>query len=244
MRRSIRQAAIYDGYVDYLRDQHGGSLVSHWPLDEPPGSTTATDVVGGYDGTHNGGVALGHGGVIRGLGASVRYDGSTGYTDVGDQSAHDIGASDSVTILMWTRFTEPSVSAVTPLAKWTGGAGPIIDLRDGHEIRIRLEDGQGDVVSGVVSGVEYSDRHLLSLVIDRGSDEMHVYQDDTLMTISTNSISAIDDMSSTAPLNFGRRSDGANYANGALGHISWVDKAMTGDEIAELARQGRQGALR
>jgi len=56
VRTSIRQAAIYDEYVAYLRDEHGANLVSHWPLDEGPGATTARDVVGGYDGTHNGGV--------------------------------------------------------------------------------------------------------------------------------------------------------------------------------------------
>jgi len=243
VRTSIRQAAIYDEYVAYLRDEHGANLVSHWPLDEGPGATTARDVVGGYDGTHNGGVSPGYGGVVRGLETATRYDGSTGYTDVGDQSAHDVGSSDDLTILMWMRMTEPVATVTTPIAKWSGVAGPILDLRDDGEARFFLEDGQGDFVSALARSIIYDgDRHLIAAVADRAADECYLYQDDVRQI--TQDISAIGDISSAASLNIGRRSDGINYVSQRIGHVSWLETALTDDEIADIARVGLQGLMR
>jgi len=75
VRTSARQH-LYEGYLDYLRDQHGTPLDAHWVLDEQPSSTTAIDTVGGYDGTHQGGVTPGYGGLVRGLETSTTFDGS------------------------------------------------------------------------------------------------------------------------------------------------------------------------
>jgi len=239
VRTSIRQAAIYDEYVAYLRDEHGSDLVSHWPLDERPGATTATDVISGYDGTHNGGVSPGYGGVVRGLETATRYDGSTGYTDAGDQSALDTGASDDLTILVWLRAVDSGV----PVSKWNGGSGPLLTIFLDGDVRLRLEDGQGDTEQAFQSNlIDFDgDRHLIGGVVDRSDDQARLYLDGERS--ADVGISSINDMSTTAPLNIGRRGDGRAHIGSPLQHVSWLDAALTDNEIADLYERGREGGL-
>jgi uncharacterized protein YjdB len=75
--------------------------LAYWPLNETTG-TNAYDVIGGHNGTYNGGVALGQGGPANAMfGANslaVQFDGSDAYVDIPEGPFNITGA---VTLVAW-----------------------------------------------------------------------------------------------------------------------------------------------
>ena len=74
--------------------------VGYWPLNESSG-TTAFDLVGGYNGTYNGGYVLGQSGPPNGFfsaSTSVAFDGASGYVDI-PGAAFNI--TNAITVTAW-----------------------------------------------------------------------------------------------------------------------------------------------
>lgn len=118
---NARRAGVWPGYfAEVMAD----APISYWKLDETSG-TTATDAVGGNNGTYTGGYTLNQQGIPSTGRPSVLFNGTSGYVDLGAPAA--LNLTTAWTLEAWVFLTSSTYNGRGILSElWTGGSNPIL----------------------------------------------------------------------------------------------------------------------
>jgi len=237
-RERVRSA--YDAYTQWMLDRFSNTLIDLWAMGEQAGASVfETAVDGGTDATIEGAWNLGQTPIVWDGPDEAVADGSTAYAEVPDKASLEIGPSQSATFGCWFRPDVDS-TAYKFLNKRTNGNGQGYEVgtTSGGEIFATLEDGGGETVF-LASGVTASSgtTYFVCVTVDRTVDKSTIFVDG--VAEDTKDISSIDDMSDSAPLNWGRRSSGTQHYSGGLNFGFFADRVLTDDEVAVIHRRGR-----
>lgn len=111
------------GGADYAAEVLADSPVAYWKLDETSG-TTATDSVGGNNGTYTGGYTLNQPGIPSTGRPSVLFDGTSGYVNLGAPAALNLTAA--WTLEAWVYLISTPNGCAVISEQYTGGANPVL----------------------------------------------------------------------------------------------------------------------
>lgn len=121
--REIANARRKGVWPGYFAEVMADTPISYWKLDETSG-TTATDAVGGNNGTYTGGYTLNQPGIPSTGRPSALFNGTSGYVALGTPASLNITAA--WTLEAWVYLTStPNGSAVIG-EQYTGAGNPIL----------------------------------------------------------------------------------------------------------------------
>jgi len=224
---------VFLNAVEYMLPSEALPIVANWPLDDGAG-TTATDIVGGNDGTLVGGVTW----LAEGGASFDNIDGS--HIEVANSDALDFGDED-FTISMLVRYPVPAVDTDRWIIKGTHGdpgTGNRYEVfqTSGDEMRFTIDN---DAVGKSRLQVPGSNEKIMTgewvhivAVRDTANDLMSVYIDGELMGTQTDTSG---DISSGEPLWIGESTDEETTAmSGDICDVRIFNVALTEDEIAAI----------
>jgi hypothetical protein len=227
--------AARDGLIDAGSRYEAAVLADHpigfWRFE--PAANLADASPSQLDGVAQGGVSFGDAGLLPSGGASARFDGATGYIDVGNAAALDL--TSTLTLEGWIRASsfDHALAGGYPRVLHKGPTGNTgyalmvevpVGLSTGS-LRIELE---GPTAAGVTGAtVLVADRTYYVAATYDGAF-MKVYVDGQVDGV----IAAAGPITSyTDPLEIGRRRDSQRYWAGLLDEVAVYPVALTPQQI-------------
>lgn len=200
--------------------------ISHWKLDETSG-TTAADWVGGRNGTLSG--ATWASGRVAG-GASL--NGTSNFVSVADSSAFRV--TSAMTICGWIRASSwPSDPNWISIILRKGGAKPNnwqVGVRQGYVI-MTLDGSEGDSIVGTTMLPTNAWRHVAGTW---DGTQVRLYVSGVLDNTPVSRAAPIG--TDTRPVYLGGRDGMTDITNGTVDDVRFYNRALTADEIADLAK--------
>ncbi len=207
--------------------------VAYWPLNETSG-TVANDIVRGSNGVHGGSFILGITGA-SGVGfetphRAVRYDGSSGYTQI----PRVIGST-NFSIAFWVLTTATGGSP-----NWYSGKG-LVDGEVGGAVndfgvtlvgsKVGFGIGNPDTTLPSVRVINNGAWHQVVVTRDSGNGAMRIYIDGTLDASTTGPTGP-----RTAPpaLRIGSIQTGGNFLLGAISDVAFYESVLNAEQVATL----------
>jgi len=207
--------------------------LAYWPLNETNGPV-AYDVARGSNGVYGGTYTLGFSGAAGvGFGSShrsVRYDGSSGYTQI----PRMIGST-NFSIVFWVQTT---TAGGTP--NWYNGKG-LVDgevggVTDDFGVslvgtKVAFGVGNPDLTLSSVANVNNGLWHQVAITRDSGTGAMRIYVDGILDASMTGPVGP-----KTAPpvLRVGGIQAGGNFLFGAISDLTLFQSVLTAEQVATL----------
>lgn len=207
--------------------------IAYWPLNETSGPV-AYDVAGSSNGVYGGAYTLGFAGATGvGFGSphrSVRYDGSSGYTQI----PRVIGAT-NFSIVFWLQTTTAGGSP-----NWYNGKG-LVDgevggVTDDFGIslvgtKVAFGVGNPDITLASVANVNNGVWHQVAVTRDSGNGAMRIYVDGNLDATTTGPVGP-----KIAPpvLRVGGIQAGGNFLFGAISDLALFQSVLTAEQVATL----------
>lgn len=212
-------------------------LVGWWSLDETSG-TTANDLFGLHDGTHQNGPAP----VAGKVGSGLSLDGSNDFISVPDDPELDVGTGDfSLSAWILPTFDGTIVSKRQSVGgKYRGfvwmvfGSGQLLQIADDVNSWYNMYYPFGTLTNG--------QWHFVTVTVDRDSPTgCRMYVDGALV-YATNPMNRPGNLDNASALNIGRTSDdGFNSIKGTLDEVALYDRALTAGEVQSLYNAGSDG---
>lgn len=214
--------------------------VAYWRLGDSGG--TAADATGnGHSGAVMGGVTAGQTALIKDADPSMTFDGATGYVEVPDSATLRFGGA--VTLEAWvsgaTFANASAMSYPRIIGKGTtGGTGHTLTVEklttgDMANARLELEGLSPFTLTGTTVLLPSGIHHLVG-TFDGVMTKIYVDgQLDGSQPVTGTLIT------STAPLDIGRRPDAMRYWQGFIDEVAVYDKALTPQQIATHYAAGR-----
>ena len=207
--------------VSSLAGSSPGGPIAYWPLDETSGST-ATDAVGGHDGTVSG--ALWDSGALR-------FDGSNDFVSVGHDNA--LTLLDQMTFS--ARIYMPSIgfSYQSILAKDDGGSNSNYWFGTiGDELEFGFWSG-GSFLAVTTTNVNLATHtwYDVAVTYDANADDVRLYVDGT--QVQSGSLGG-SPTATSADLDIGRSPDG-EYWRGNIDDLRIYNQVLVPDAVAGLA---------
>ncbi len=229
------------GYAGAVSSTPG--LVGYWRLGETSG-TVACDATGQSDGEYRNpaGYTLGVPGAIKGdPDTAARFDGSSGYVNVGAPPAGDpvpLSVGDHLSIEAWVKRDDPTNGWQTVATGWMPGASShaswvlMFDGLDRLVLR-RAADGNGDGgVQLATSTTSVSDHNWHYIAATKDGSEKHLYIDGKDVTGPVED----GDMPDSTAMLIGRGTihrDPEKYEfPGTIDELAVYNRAVTADEVA------------
>ncbi len=206
-------------------------LVGHWKLDDgedDPGSTIATDSVGGHHGTLFNGPAwtdsvLEHGGALS-------FDGGDDFVEIPHSDDFTFSAPDSYTVAAWVNVTSLP-------GQWTGIVTKSRDTNadDWYGLWINPSNqwhfaGGGDGSRRVEYGTVTTGWHHLAGVYDADAATLKIYEDGDLLGQNSGTIVTI----GAGDLWIGGAKSVNEYLDGVVDDVRIYNRALSDEEITEL----------
>lgn len=221
-----REQVIADGATGY------------WRLDEPSGTSVASEV-GTHPGTITGGVTLNQAGAIRGSKAML-FNGTTGFISMGDDAAFEFVAA--FTIECWAKYTGVSNRLVSKIL--SSLAGWFLGTSAGNAIQFFAGTAGGATVFNLVSTLSYNNNlwhHFVALWDgSSGANHAKLYVDGTLRDQATVNAVAIGTNNANFMLAAGALTP-ANFMAGLLDEVAVYPLALTPAQIANHYALGVAG---
>ena len=222
-------------------------MIAYWELEESGGPYL--DSYGDHDGAHTGTAPTQTTGKI---GNGQDFDGATGI-DVPSHADFDWGASDSFSIEFWA---QPDVDAceirsrvVVGRDDWTGIQWWVGCAAVSGAATFQLDD--SDTVRKVVKGVNITDGawHHIVAVRDGTNNFIHLYVDNVLNSVATNTYTGDFTAAADANINIGwfnHRIDlpSIHRFRGVIDEVAIYDRALTSNEVAFHFKGGKGGVAR
>jgi hypothetical protein len=205
-----RDAVLTDGPAGY------------WRLGETSGS--AVDETGhAAGGTYTGGVTLGVPGALAGdSNFAARFDGSSGYVRVPDNSSLHVG--DSFTYELWVK--RGATQGVTQRFMHKGAGAPALGF--GTSNKVVLIPGGAGATATANSTITITDQNWHYIVATKNGTETHLYVDGTDRTSPATNTTMT---SNTTALNIGRPSTGGGYFGGDIDEVAVYPGALSLQQI-------------
>lgn len=227
--RVISKQAMTERYFNELQRNHGASIVAYWDLNESSG-TTANERVNSLDGTYTG-TTLNDSSVLQSTDKVAFFDGFSDEVQVADDNLLDF-ETDSFSVLAWWRPNSSATGDSMLVTK--GGSWQLWYDHDDEQLSVFLDDGTStQFIDAGTSGDVPADRdYLISFVFDRGADTVNFRANKGKLSDSV--ALSVSGFSSSGDLFIGIRSDDLKDANGHMGPVFILDKAMTNTKIDNL----------
>lgn len=237
--------APYDAEVDAAIDGYSAVVlldepVAYWRLDEPSGSTTARDVVGGHDGTYTGVCDKGAEGILGpGTDTAVLFTENGGCNIVvEDAEALAFTERSSFTVECWLYRMVWADPVVDFFRHTTGDSGTL----DGYYLDIQHENAHfgrcrdGGCESAGTAAVQRDGWHHIALVFDQelsdiGAMRVYVDGESDLSMEGTGNVAIEPPGGAAFVLGDARGNDTSLF--GVLDECAVYDKALSAQRIAE-----------
>jgi hypothetical protein len=211
------------------------NLAAWWPGD---GSTA--DIVGGRNGTLEGGAGYASGEV----GQSFSFDGTDGYVQVPDDNLWDFGSNDFA-INMWVSFNNiPTSSVSEPAAVFLGH-----DEGSGNQDKWTFALGGGQLyfhINDPVDGPNFltvpfapNSGQWYNLGVTRSGSTFTFYVDGVAIGTATSTLAV---PYANAPLTIGEAENNF-FMDGEIGEVQIYDRALSPAEVASIAAAGGGGLI-
>jgi hypothetical protein len=209
--------------------------IAHWKLDETSGPT-AVDSEGGNDGTLTSGPAWTPGLFQGGL----DFDGSNDYVDAG---TFDVSGS-GITMMGWFNAEAIATDDGRIVSKANGPNAvdawwqlSTTDSGANRYLRMRIKAG-GTTTTFADSSVNLvTDRWYFAVgTYDSASGDMKLYLDGVEVASGSHAVGGAVDVDPSVPVAIGANGTAERFFNGILDDVRVYDRALSSDEIAELAK--------
>ena len=222
---------------------------AYWRLNEGAGST-AVDLAGGYDGTHQneGDLSFGVSGAInRDPSTATRFGGSSGYIDIPTASA--VTGPNNRTTCAWLIDEGDSGDALNEFISW-GNFGA-----EGRQWSVGVNNQSNRGMVGAVrvpifgatvtSDVSVRDgkwHHICALLDGSTLADVSIYVDGLITGFSdqTNVGTSVNSQAANAYIGQNQQG-GSSFLHGPLCEVIQFDRALNADEITALYLAGRNG---
>jgi hypothetical protein len=194
----------------------------YWRLGETSGG--AVDETGhAAGGTYTGAVTLGVPGALTGdSNLSARFDGSTAYVKVPDNTSLHVG--DTFTYELWVK--REATQGVTQRFLHKGGGAPSLGFGTNNKL-VLLPGGSGATATAT-STITITDRNWHYVVATKNGTQTHIYIDGSDRTaLATNTTMT----SNTTALNIGRASTGSAYFDGDIDEVAVYPFALSPQQV-------------
>jgi hypothetical protein len=211
---------------------------SYWKLDEAAG-TTATDSVGGLNGTYTNGPVL-NGTGVKDANTAVSFDGVNDSVVVSDQ--YDFAGNAAFSVEFWmNRSASGSNQRIVSKERYTSASswgGWEVMLGPTSAVHFLRMDG-GSTSSAILTPVTAT-ATWYHVVATYGSSTMRLYLNGTAVTPAVGSAFALED--STVPLTFAQMANNslARYFPGKIDEVAIYSRALTAQQVTDHYTAGRR----
>ncbi len=208
-------------------------LVSYWDFDDVTDDGIADDVVGGNDGTINGGAAY----VTGKFGKALQFDGTGDYVEVADDSSLHFGTGD-FTLALWVKRGDAAYGGplISKVKKESSGPIKVLafyisssSLLPGNAV-ITTSSAGTPAKSNDVSSEESVDTIWTHLVVVRRGKRLELYENGKLDAFSSRDLV---DFDNDQPLLLGKDVT-PSFFTGLLDEVRIYSRALSADEIKLL----------
>ena len=213
------------------------NMVSWWPADG-----NANDVVGGNDGTLQGGVTFGTGEV----GQAFSLNGTNGYVEAADNANLNFGTGD-FTVDLWVNFSNLAGEQVLiekwstspTLQGWTLTKLDPADTRGGNTVFLATPGGNRYLGSGLLDTQAAIQSNLWNhYALTRQSGTFTLY----LNGVAVDSAALVTDLNAPGiTLKIGSRLGGSAFLNGLVDEVEVFSRALSQTEIQGIYQAGSAG---
>lgn len=233
-------------YSDYILDRPTPPAL-YWTLDDPSG-TTATDLSGNSrPGTINGTVQLGQTAVLpSGVGASMKFDNSTGYIERAHESGLNLSDGSPFTVEFWYKMTSAETTNTAARFLATKGSIGVTNYKN-----FMIYDNGGttdiDIFAGfrhaggsnaILSepGIPYG-THYITYVVDPPNNDHILYVDGVEAAANRNLTTGTPEANTDA-IRVGNSLDAGERAKGWIDEFAITRAVLTAEQILETYNAG------
>lgn len=226
------QGTVHDNFGDHDSEDiepgystSDSGLVAYWPFDEDSG-TTATEVVGGHDGSLTGLPTIGSTGILGTT--AYEFDGSGDYVTVPEAPALEMNNTNAVTVSMWVR-KEAVQSGWIALLQHSDQSYNL-QFESGNTPAFTIYDGGWNTAN---SGINVNTNQWYHIAGTFDGSDIRIYVDGVQEGTATANYIAD---ASGFDIGIGENLDATGrHFNGTIDEVRVYDRALSASEIEQLA---------